>query len=384
MKMYRRCMVSLLTAAIWVFISQGASADIIGKGSATIFNDNEGSARQQALHNAMRDAVQQGVGVILDANTVVKNWTVIRDEIYSVSRGFVSQYTILRDEKQGGTWYVEIEAIVESGKIRDKLGELRILHQKMGNQRLMIINEAEHPDALTSDHTGVLSAQTAISDAFNQSGFRMFDQRTLGHLSQKTHPTGGGQEAWIQIADQQQVDLLVTFEIVSDQHRPFTGSQFTAANVTLRMKAFDVSTGRLIANVQSSQKQMTNARVGSFDWDRALGRASEKAGLSAAGEVIAHIVDYYQSVGDMGHSYSIVFQGFSEDEEDLILGILENLEGYQSLSELENEPNLLRIEYFSSVEKSRLRRLIRLAGKDRRISITSKEISGNRFVFVKP
>jgi len=381
-RMNRLC--ACLIVAVLVLLSQVVFAGTIGKGSATIFNSNEGSARNQALQNALRDAVKQGVGVFLDANTVVKNWTVIRDEVYSVSRGFVKQYSVIKDQKQGDSWYVEIDAEVESDKIKDKLTELRILHQKMGNQRLMVIYQKEHPDALAPEHTAVLSTLTAIPDEFTQSGFRIFDQRTLGYLSQKTNQTGGEREAWMEIADQHQVDLLVEFEIVSDQQKPFSNAQFTAANVTIRLKVYNVSTGRLIASVQNHQKQMTNARLGSFDWDNALGKAGEKAGRSAAAEAIHHIVEYYQTVGDIGNSYVIVFKDFTEDEEDVILNVLENLEGYQSLSELQNTPNFLQIEYFSTQEKSRLRRNIRLACREKRLQLTSKEISGNRFIFVKP
>jgi len=150
------------------------------------------------------------------------------------------------------------------------------------------------------------------------------------------------------------------------------------------MKTYDVSTGRLISNVQSKQKQMTNARYGSFDWESALSRAGEKASRTATSETIENIVEYYTSVGDIGNSYLIIFKDFSEDQEDTILDTLENLDGYQSLSEIQNTPNLLKIEYFSTMEKSRLRRKIRLACKEKKVRLRTKEISGNRLIFVKP
>ena len=38
-------------------------------GSATIYSGNTGSAKNQALKNALRQAVEQGVGVFIDSNT---------------------------------------------------------------------------------------------------------------------------------------------------------------------------------------------------------------------------------------------------------------------------------------------------------------------------
>lgn len=359
------------------------SGAVIGKGQAKIFNNNEGSARNQALRNALRDAVKQGVGVLLDSNTIVKNWTVIQDEVYSSARGFVKQYTVIRDEKVNDTWYIDIEAEVSTGDIKNKLSELRILHQKMGNKRLMIIYNPQHPDALPDDHSAVRSALTALPAEFNQAGFRIFDQRSMGYISKKTSERGAAKAAWMRIADEQQVDILTEFEVIASNKSPFSSSAFSAAKVTLRMKTYDVSTGRLISNVQSNQKQMTNARAGSYDWDIALARASEKSSVSAASDSILNIVEYYKTVGDIGNSYLIVFKDFTEDETDLILNTLENLEGFQSLSELQITPGLVKIEYFSTMKKSRLRRKIRLGVRAHRLNLSSKEVSGNRFIFVK-
>jgi len=229
----------------------------------------------------------------------------------------------------------------------------------------------------------VRSALTAMPAEFNRSGFRVFDQRSLGYLTEKISQSGGKKATWMKIADEQQVDILSEFEIISSKQDPFSSNTFSAAKVTLRMKTYDVSTGRLIANVQSEQKQMTNARAGSYDWDNALARASEKSGIAAVTDTISSIVEYYQSVGDIGNSYFITLQDFTEDETDALLNALENLEGFQSLSELQMTPNLVKIEYFSTLQKSRLRRMIRSAAKTARIKFSSKEISGNRFILVK-
>ncbi|MCP4754535.1 MAG: hypothetical protein GY866_26940 [Proteobacteria bacterium] len=376
----------LLTAAVCILLISPVcvQAGTIGKGSAKIFNNNEGSARNQALQNALRDAVKQGVGLLLDSKTVVKNWAVIQDEVYSSARGFVKNYTIIKDEKQNDTWYVEIDAEVASGQIKDKLANLRILHKKMGNKRLMVIYRPEHPDSLEAKNSAVLSALISIPAELNRSGFRVFDQRSLDRIYDSTSQTGGTQEAWMKIADQHQVDMLVEFELVSGSKSPFSRSKYKAAKVNIRMRVYDVSTGRLISNAQTTQKQMTNARTGSYDWDNAVSQAAEKAGKTVTVETVDKIVEFYKSVGDIGNGFLIVFKNFTEDEEDTILDTLENLDGYQSLSELQNEPQLLKIEYFSTMEKSRLRRKIRQACKSKRIKLRSKKTSGNRFVFVKP
>ena len=364
-----------------------ALAGTIGKGRATIFNNNEGSAKSQATRNALRNAVEKGVGLLLNSQTVVKNWAVLRDEVYSSAQGFVKNYKVLRDERQGDVWFVEVDAEVATVSIENKLQELRILHQKMGNKRLMVIYHPLHPNALEETHSSVLSTFTAIQTEFNQAGFRIFDQQSLDNVYRKLKQRGMAQSSvadWMKIANENQVDILVEFEMLASRTRRNSQYRFNAAKVNIRMRVHNVSTGRLISNRQSEQKQFTSARVGSFDWESDLSKAGIRAGETVTKDTISQVVNYYKMIGDIGNSYFIVFKNFIEDEEDSILDALENLDGFQSLSELKNTPNLLEIEYFSNMEKSRLRRKIRQACKRKGIRIQSKEIVGNRFVFVKP
>ena len=374
----------VIALVVCLLLSETVYAGVIGKGSAQIFNGNEGSARNQALNNALRDAVKQGVGLFLDSQTEVKNWTVIRDEIYASSRGFVTSYKVLRDEKQDGAWHIEIDAEVASADIRSKLSELRILHQKMGNKRLMVIYKPNHPEAIEKNHNAVASAQSVLQSSLLESGFRVFDPQSLGLVFDNISQRGAQTEQWVKIAGQNQVDILVEFELIASEKKPFSSSAFSAARISIQAKSYDVSTGRLMASVGTTQKQMTNARTGSYDWNNALGKAGARAGEVAADDLIRDIVSYYEAVGEIGNAYLIVFKDFEEGEEFEILEILENLEGFQSMTELTNIPLELKVEYFSSMEKSRLRRKLYLACKDKGIRLKTKELAGNRLIFVNP
>ncbi|MDT8445557.1 MAG: hypothetical protein RRB13_01515 [bacterium] len=365
----------LLATPLW--------ADVIGKGSAEIFNGNEGAARSQAKRNALRDAVEKGVGTLIDANTRVENWQVIRDEVYTSAQGFVSSYKTLKDAKEGTSWVVEIDAVVSTEMLKDKLGELRILHKKMGNKRLLVIYRAEDDKALEDDHPAVNAAQGEIQSLLNDAGFRVFDAKSVDRIkAMRRGEAVRGMEEWMKIAAEQQADILAEFEL-STNLGTRGAFEVQAAKVAMKMRVYDVSTGRLIATQFAEQKQLTNARPGSFDWRSALSGAAQKAADQATGEGIQNIVKFYQKVGDLGNGFYMRFTGFSEDEEDQILAVLENLDGYQSLSELKNDTETIEIEYFSSLQKSQLRRKLKLKAKEKGVRIKSQEVSGNRFDFVK-
>src|SRR5262249_1128440 len=53
------------------------AVDVTAEGTAAIINGNIASAKNQALLNAQREAVEQGVGLVLDSKTRSENFQVI-------------------------------------------------------------------------------------------------------------------------------------------------------------------------------------------------------------------------------------------------------------------------------------------------------------------
>jgi hypothetical protein len=71
-------------------------------------------ARKAAIEDALKQAVEQSRGVMVKSETLVKDFTTVRDEILSQSRGFVKRYEILKEKKmeEDKTYRVEIQAYV--------------------------------------------------------------------------------------------------------------------------------------------------------------------------------------------------------------------------------------------------------------------------------
>ncbi|MEK9896941.1 MAG: flagellar assembly protein T N-terminal domain-containing protein, partial [Burkholderiaceae bacterium] len=81
----------ILILGVWLGLAGAVqAAEVTASGAATIYSNNTSSARNQALQNALRQAVEQGVGTFIDSQTLARNYEVIRDEIYSTSQGYVT------------------------------------------------------------------------------------------------------------------------------------------------------------------------------------------------------------------------------------------------------------------------------------------------------
>ncbi|MGK5090624.1 flagellar assembly protein T N-terminal domain-containing protein [Deltaproteobacteria bacterium TL4] len=362
--------------------------EVTAIGSAAIYSGNIGSARNQALQNAQRQAVEQGVGALISTETISRNFEIIKDEILSSSSGFVANYEILEEgpTSDNTSYQVKIKADVQDAKIKDKLTALRILHKQMGNKRVMVIYNQRDPNALPRTMGAVSTAMAAIRDELNRTGFRVFNDQIMNQVYQaieKAAVVDRPADSLIAMALDQQAEILVSFEMIGGQ-RDQRGGMFYAAKTTVRMSVYDASTGRQIADVVTYGKELASSPPGPYDWELMLGKAGARASLEASEQAVTKITDFYQNVGDLGFAYLLVFRNYSAEQEDSILDYLENTSGFKQLTELKNNQNYLEIEIFSSESKSRLRRKIRKDLKGQGIELVAQESDNNRIVFVNP
>jgi hypothetical protein len=78
------------------------------------------------LQDAFRNAVRQVVGAVVDAETLINNDEIIKDQILTSSRGFVSNYVKISEGVRGGLFRVRIEAAVERLTLVAKLKAVNV------------------------------------------------------------------------------------------------------------------------------------------------------------------------------------------------------------------------------------------------------------------
>jgi hypothetical protein len=86
---------------------------------ATLVEEAEGSGTtgDEAIRDALRNAVRKAVGVLVDGEVMVKNEDVISDKVLTYSDGFVTSYKELSRTQQDGLVHVQIRAHVEQRKL---------------------------------------------------------------------------------------------------------------------------------------------------------------------------------------------------------------------------------------------------------------------------
>ncbi len=87
---------------------------VVAAGVGPLTDAGVAPARKVAIDDALKQAVEQARGVMVKAETLVKDFTTVRDEILSQSRGFVKRYEILQEKtmEKDKIYRVEIQAYV--------------------------------------------------------------------------------------------------------------------------------------------------------------------------------------------------------------------------------------------------------------------------------
>jgi len=166
-----------------VVLSGGEGTEVLAEGAAALTETGGADiARDHALKDALRKAVEQGVGTFVSSESRVENFQLLSDKIYSQATGYVSSYRVVSEGPDGGLYRVVVRAKVKLSRIEDDLSAIGILVSEQGRPRIMVVvKELENPDDFTVDNRMMSQemVETMIIDAFQSKGFPMVDAATV-------------------------------------------------------------------------------------------------------------------------------------------------------------------------------------------------------------
>lgn len=130
-----------------------ASADD-GGGSKQVIAEGSGLNKEDAVKDACRSAIRQVVGEVVDADTIVQNNRLIKDEVLIYSDGLVDRHEITDEQMEGGIVRVTIQATVKRRKLVEKLVAAKITVKELDDTGEdvvgRILSEREAREAATA------------------------------------------------------------------------------------------------------------------------------------------------------------------------------------------------------------------------------------------
>ncbi|MEQ8819135.1 MAG: flagellar assembly protein T N-terminal domain-containing protein [Sumerlaeia bacterium] len=105
------------------------AVEVVAVGVAMVVKDGSGvdridEARRQAINGALREAITQVLGTTLAATNQVHDLDDVRSKIFTTAFGSVDQYEVLAENREQGTYRVEIRARVTEEALLADYGSL--------------------------------------------------------------------------------------------------------------------------------------------------------------------------------------------------------------------------------------------------------------------
>ncbi len=206
------------------------------EGVASYEGGRKDIARDRAIKDALRKAVEQGVGTFISSETVVENYELLKDRIYSKAEGYVTEYRVLRERAEDGLYRVLVRAKVKLGDIKRDLRAIGILVERRGRPRTMVLIGDEEVRAM-------------VEERLISMGFPLVDYETVARNTEKDvldAAMKGNRKLARKVAMRNGAEIYVVGRVKSEEGS-YRGKR--VYSVKIRLKAVETATGELLASV---------------------------------------------------------------------------------------------------------------------------------------
>jgi len=301
--------------AILLMMAQGQQDEwLIATGS--------GKNRSEAVRDALRSVVEQGVGVWVQARSLMVNLEVKEDVVRTVAKGYVRRYEILEEQQEGEIYRVRLRAKVADifQAIDQHFSQVPALYQELGEPRfLVLLNEEALGRPLQDEHP----AELAIIDILRKEGVRVVDRsqaekvRSAGRLQALL--SGQKEVAWV-VGEESRAEIL----LVGTAKAEFFGeviSGVSTCHAHIELKAIWVDDGEVLV-----ARRLEKVAAAEFQLSTAARIALQKAGQRILQDgFLALIVKAFALEAAEGRTIALRLKGNYDD----LLRLASIVEKYQ-------------------------------------------------------
>lgn len=262
-------------------------ADVVeAEGVGSILSGDIAQARDEAIIDARVRALEQAVGVLVDAETLVQNELLLAATVRNTTSGMITTYKILQEgpDPSGSLYKVKISATVDKASI-----ETGVKNNLTANMTVVVQIDEDMAGEAVPDPV----VESEVVEALVNAGYDVRDREAITELRQRdaelARIKGDIEEA--QVIGLRFLSNLVikgtsrtTVHENKTDYAPGVATPSAHARVTCRM--VEVETGRIIG-----QEQLQ--RVTEFGQDPV--DASEKAIIKAAPQMVRKVLAWMNS-----------------------------------------------------------------------------------------
>ncbi|WDN89502.1 hypothetical protein BuS5_02470 [Desulfosarcina sp. BuS5] len=365
--------VVLVCAFLFAPFAWSEEKEIVVDGAAPVSGENIEGARNNAVKDALRKAVEQGVGTLMDADSILQD-DLLMEKIYTSARGYITGYKIIKERReQNGLYRVKIRAVVKPGILVDTLIKLGLYKCMMDYPRILVICS---PDAQVTDAAG--AAESVFLKTLTSKHFDLVDPGISLKLHDDTKSllkadTINNAAAKLGLEHHAEIVLLYG---VKAKPAGFDGMMETAS-VTMRVKAIVTTTAQILfADEQSISGIGESADIACLNGAR---RAAE----NIASPMINGIVSWWADYTANGLPYTIRLKT-GKNADRLVFAFqdaVESIPRVVSLTERSSAGGIteMMVKYKGTVSEFK-RAIFKRLARDKRFTSLQTEGSKGRFL----
>lgn len=340
----------ILTLAASPLFAQTGGTTVTVTGMAQISGNNLLAAQQAALRDAMRKAVETGLGTLLEGRTTVENFELKKDEILSRASGFVRSYEVLQEGQKAGVYEMTIRAVVDQQSLGDDARALGMLMDLVGKPKLMImVDEYWWDGGLPKDQQEKVddpASAARVAELFLNRGFELVDAEMVkklreGEMAAMDDLMNDG-AAITRLAQQAAADYgaeVLVLGVSKIEPASLVGGKYTAS-ATLSAKIVNASTGALM-----SKKQESQSGVG-ISPEQARAAAGSRVGDAISPVLMEQVLQKWQTQANNGQDFIVKLynvNSFVQQGMKFITGV-KNISGVSQAKKRVWDEKLKRLE----------------------------------------
>ncbi|HLA48402.1 MAG TPA: flagellar assembly protein T N-terminal domain-containing protein [Nitrospinota bacterium] len=282
----------LLFSVFWVSPAYSQQITTITvEGIGAIVKGDLAIAKDNALNDALRKAVEQAVGTLVQAQTLVDKYQLISDEIYTKSQGYIKKYAIIseRPDINQGILRINIQADVSIGDIRNDLNAIGLLIERKGKPRMMVIIDEKIGSAESGYSTNLSESETVIIQKFTEKGFNFVDEATVKKNIKRNmalQAIAGDDSAAASIGLEHGAEVVIIGSAVAKlAGKGIAGTEMKSIHASITVRAVRADTGEIISS--ASEKGATAHLDETAGGALAIKKAGEKLASSLIDQIIA-------------------------------------------------------------------------------------------------
>lgn len=260
-------MVILFLASIWGVntsawgqqAEETGALEVIGRG--VIYHDNVAKARDEAIADGLRNAVEQCVGLLISSQSVVSHFQVLSDRVYSQAEEFILDYKVLTESKSGRNYRLVVRATLLTSVLQDKLCDIGILTTHRAVPSILFLLSEQNIGQVSpqcswdrqSQFTGPsLAIEDTLSGYMREEGFVIVTPAALLAQGIALGPEYAGpelsDEAAVRLAQRVGAEVVIVGKALARLSGIISGPEMKSIEATLSLHAVRADNGMIIAS----------------------------------------------------------------------------------------------------------------------------------------